>query len=954
MAPYDPRGRVNRALLVGMSEYDFTGPPHGVPGDLPAVKHNVIRMREVLERGGVFDEGEIRVAHSPSQDDFGGALHRAAQEAEGLLLLYFAGHGAIPSAADELHLQLRNARVVAEERTVFPGAETLTTVLTVLTTSRARRIVVILDCCFAGNAAWVLETFRERSRVLLLMSVQANNRIDAGDGRTPTPFTAELVALLGEETNDGVRLSELAERLRDRMAARGHRTMRGEPWVPLLKAENSVDVLLTRKRYGPMPWWGRMRIRYVRGTGPGGGPVRSGAGPDGSGSGGGPVTTTTPVVTPPPPPPPPPPPGGSGGGPPGGPSGARTRPWPLGLLAALLGRLRAVVSRTGNARPTGRPTDRGGTEDGTRGGTSGRGSGGRPAGGSGRSSGRRSALRVVLPAVFVAGLLGLGGYGLHGFIGADSAPCAPALELRLLTDPDLEETVRAAADAYVTSDENTTGDGCRRTGVTVYSAGSSDVVGALRSRTGAWHEPHDEDVNPQRDIGPQPDIWIPASRADADRAEDGRDTDAVATLEPDEEPLAYSPVVLAVPHAIGSEALNDRTGRTLTEMIDDLTARHGNAAVRRPDPEYTDVGLLATVGLYGAEARDVSRGERLVEQFGSPSPTAADLLCTLPGNDAVDDRTAALVPEFLLRSGVGCARTARSPRLAQYPEDVPGVEPVFVRVRWRNADRDEQDRDASVDGFRAWLTGEGGRAVFARQGFRAADSREPLDPDEVTEHGMLSAPTPLDESAGRDAMARALRAYQDAGGPGRVLFLLDSSGSMDDRWEGPSGAPGLLRQSLGGLGGRDEYGVWAVADIGGRAHETLLDLAPHRRADADRAVGTGARVRDAEADPYAALLAALDEMKSRGGGDGRPQLIVHITDDEDNDRLTGERLDEVLDRARTSRVPVTVVSLQNGGCDPDRADHRIADVSGGRCLDAGDDLGADLQDEVARAGTGEG
>lgn len=884
MIPYDPRERANRALLVGVSEYDFTDPPHGVPGDLPAVKHNVNRLREALERGGAFGEGEIRTSHSPSLDDFGEALHRAAQEAEGVLLLYFAGHGAIPSAADELYLQMRKARVVADEWTVFPGAERLTTLLTVLMASPAQRIVVILDCCFAGNAAWVLETFREKSRVLLLMSVQANNRIDAGDGRTPTPFTAELVRLLGEETDGGARLSDLADRLRERMTVLGHRTMRGEPWVPLLKAERRVDVLLTRKA-----------VRVTTD-----------------------VDLDLPVDDPGT--------GGSGGEHPGD----RTRLLLLGLLTAGLGRLRAFVSWIKDRTGTGGEA---GTDPGT---------------------GRRSIFRLVLPAVIVAGLLGFGGYALRGFFGAESAPCAPALELRVLTDPDLEATVRAAADAYLTSDGNTTGDGCRRTGVTVYSAGSSDVVGALRSQTGAWHEPHDEDLNPQRDIGPQPDIWIPASRADVDRAEDGRDTDAVATLEPDEEPLAYSPVVLAVPHAIGSEALQDRTGLTLTEMIDDLTARHENAAVHRPDPEHTDVGLLATIGLYGAQARDVSRGERLVAQFGSPSPTATDLLCTLPDDDAVDDRTAALVPEFLLRSGVGCGRTTRSPRLAQYPQDVPGVEPVLVRVRWRDADRDERARDASVDGFRDWLTGEGGRAVFARDGFRAADSREPLDPGAVNDHGMLSAPTPLDESAGRDAMARVLRAYQDAGGPGRVLFLLDSSGSMADRWEGPSGGPGLLRQSLRGLGGQDEYGVWAVADTGGRTYDTLLDLAAHRRPDAERAVAAGARVRDAEADPYAALLAAFDEMKGRGGDDGRPQLIVHITDGEDNDRLTGRRLDEVLDRAGTSLVPVTVVSLQSGGCDEDGPDHRIADASGGRCLDAGDDLGAALQDEVARAGTGEG
>ncbi|MGC3002926.1 substrate-binding domain-containing protein, partial [Streptomyces sp. G35A] len=562
---------------------------------------------------------------------------------------------------------------------------------------------------------------------------------------------------------------------------------------------------------------------------------------------------------------------------------------------------------------------------------------------------RRTVSRSVL-ALVAAGLLGLAVHLLAQLAGGDEAVCRPPLELRVLTDPDLEPTIRAAADAYLTSDDNTTGDGCRRTGVTVYSAGSSDVVAALRGQTGVWQQPRDEDTNPQRDIGPQPDVWIPASPADARRVEDGQDTDAVARLEPDEEPFAYSPVVLAVPQDLGSDALGARTGHPLNDLIDHLTERHEDAAVRRPDPEFTDVGLLATVGLYGADARTVARGEHRVGQPGPPSPTAAELLCTLPDDDAVDHRTAALVPEFLLRSGVGCDRTTRTPRYAQYPEDVPGVEPVFVRVRWHGADRDEDARDASADRFRDWLTGTRAEEVFGRAGFRSALTRDPLDED-ATVPGVLADPSPLDQSAGRDAMEGALRAYQEAGGPGRVLFLLDSSGSMARLWEGPSGAPGLLRQSLGGLGGQDEYGVWAVADTGGGSYETLLSLGPHRRADAERALGT-ARVRDAEADPYAALLAALGEMRDRGD-DRRPQLIVHLTDGEDNDRLTGDDLKAVLDRAGTAGVPVTAVSLESGGCDRGRPDRRIADASGGRCLDTGDDLGAALHDEVARTGTGE-
>ncbi|MEQ8145647.1 substrate-binding domain-containing protein [Streptomyces sp. OP7] len=880
MEPQDAGEPMDRALLIGVSEYDFTEPPDGVPNDLPAVRHNLTALREALVRGRVFAEQEIRTLPSPYLADTGRVLQRAAKEARGLLLVYFAGHGAIPSGGDELYLQMRDARVIAGEHTVFSGAEKFSDLMaTVLATSEATRIVVILDCCFAGNAARVWEHFEDKRRVAVLMSVQANHRIDAGDRRTPTPFTAELAALLGE--GGGIGLPALLGALRQRMAERGHRTLREDRWEPQLRADAGL------------------KVRLGKGEEPQGVPIPDPAEPD------------------PLPPGPVPPDHG-----PGGPDGS---PWPpRGGLPAVLAAWRRTRAESRERPDPGEPPPSG-----------------------------RPVLRFALPALLVLGLLGFGLYGPPGLAGGDGTHCAPPLELRLLTDPDLEATVRAAADAYLTSEGNTTDAGCRRTGVTVYSAGSSDVVGALRGHTGDWQEPRDDDVNPQRDVGPQPDVWIPASRADVDRVLDEQDTDAVAVLEREASPLAYSPVVLAVPQEIAADSLDGRTALSLTEMVRDLTARAPDAAVRRPDPEFTDSGLLATVGLYGAEGRAVGRGERLLDREGPPSPTAGELLCALPDDDAVDDRTAALVPEFLMRSGVACDSTTRNRRMAQYPDDVPGMEPVFVRVRWSGGDRDEADRDASVAAFHDWLSGAGGRAVFARYGFRSADTRELLYPDGASDLGMMYAPAPLDESAGRDAMERALRDYQAYGGPGRVLFLLDSSGSMADRWQGPSGGPGLLRQSLGGLGTADEYGVWAVADTGDGPYETLLGFGTHRTPDAQRAVDTRARVRDAAADPHAVLLAAFDEMERRRG-DGRPQLIVHITDGEHGERLSGGRLTEVLDRAAAGGPPVTVAVLGSGGCDPGRPDRRIADAGGGRCLDAGDDIGAALHDEIARTGTGEG
>ncbi|MGW3628964.1 VWA domain-containing protein [Streptomyces sp. NPDC005122] len=932
MDRFDPRGRVNRALLVGVSAYEFTRPEHrhGVPSPLPAVAHNLSLLAGALERGGVLGPDGITVAASPVLGEFRKELRTAVDAAEGLLLLYFAGHGAVPSAGDELWLQMRDAEVVRGGTAGFEGAAPFTNVLRILANSDAERIVVVLDCCNAGNAARVWEAVERpdaRRRVSVLMGVQANHRVDAGDGDTPTPFTARLVDLLTdgvEGQGDEVRFLALSEALRLYMSAH-HRTERGEPWEPQSRTENpAVDVLLAVRP----------------GATASGGETGAGAGRTSGATPAGPSVPPGPDV----------------------PVRLRIR----GLLAAAAGAVRAARTRVhpARARALTRPRSTGPAESRRPGRTA------RPRGP--WRSPRRRPRRTAAAGLAVA-VLGLTGYLVFGHGASGGSPCAPPLELRLLTDPDLESTVREAADTYLTSAANTTDDGCRRSGITVYGAGSAAVVAGLRDQSDPWQRPVGDEADPQRDIGPQPDIWIPATAATAARSRSTGLRRSYVSLEPDAAPFAYSPVVLSVPQEIAEASVADRTGDSLTGLRQKLTRRAASAEVRRPDPAYTDSALLATVGLYGTGTPDVSRAEESVDQTGPVSPTAGDLLCTLPDNADTDRGTAALVPEFLMVSGVGCDRTTRTLRMAEYPDDVPALAPLFVRVRWTGGDADGAARDDAVRSFHDWLTDRGGGdghgsgsgtgggrepggglAVFGKDGFRSPSGAHALLSSRVRDSGLIADPGPSAGAAGAGAMETALKRYRNANGPGRVLFLLDSSGSMADLWQGPGGAPGILKQSFAGLGDRDEYGVWSVASRGSRPYGEILAFGPHKRQDAERAVDRGAVVQDAEADPYGALRAALDTMDRKGRDDNRPELIVFLTDDEDNNRLTAhDHIDELLGPLHEKGVPVVMAALDSGGCAKDSPDRRMSEASGGRCLDTRGDLVADLRDEVARTGTGD-
>ncbi|MFJ4278347.1 substrate-binding domain-containing protein [Streptomyces massasporeus] len=867
MSRFDPRGKANRALLAGVSEYDHTAPdPQGVAGQLPAVRHNRTTLEDALHRGGVFGAGEVRTLASPAPDDFTGALRRACREARGLLLLYFAGHAVTSTSGSELHLQMRTARVLTGHG--LPGSVSFSQVLGELAESNAEQVVVILDCCYAGNAAGIWHRFddpkRKKHKILLLMSVQPNRCILGGDADVATPFTRELTQAL--DAGGEVWLSGLYAAVKERMAAAKYRAEDDDPQRPQALAP---------------PWDPEADVLLAAGPGP--------------------------MVTDP------------------DSSGGSRSTWLRGLHA----RARKTGARKAGARKAGARK--------------------------GRARKRPAPSGRIASAVLLALLATLaGGYGILALTG-ESAPCGPSLELRVLTDPDLEPVIRAAADAYVTSDANTTGDGCRRSGVTVNSAGAVAVVTALGERTDAWQQPREDD-NPQRDIGPQPDVWIPATRADVDRVTSAaaREDRVFARLEPQDGPLAYSPVVLAVPKERG--AALDPTGRSLAELTSDLEQADATTELHRSDPESTDSALLATMGLYGDEpgargAADARAAELRLARTARPEPSAARLLCTLPGDHAVDGRSAALVPEFLLKTGIGCHPATRVPRIAAYPDDVPGLEPAFVRVRWEDGDRDAEARDDAVDRFRTWLTGTDGRAVLGEHGFRSATGERGLLDAGSAPEGLVESVRPA-RRADPSTMRRALERYGNAHGPGRVLFLLDSSGSMAGRWDGSSGGPGILKQTLPGLGGEDEYGVWAVHGTGDRTHTELLPFGTHERSAAEHALDK-AEVRDAEADPPGALRDALEFMRERGSDDERPQLIVHLTDGEDDGRLAGKALEDVVDRARDAGVPVAMVSLSSSGCDQGRPAPRVAEAGRGRCLDVGDDLVPALHDEVARTGMGE-
>ncbi|ALG10196.1 caspase, EACC1-associated type [Kibdelosporangium phytohabitans] len=135
----------SRAVLIGVSAYEYPEFPA-----IPAARNSVEQMRELLTDPALcgWPADWIEPIVNPlSANHLAGQLTDLAEATTGVLLLYYAGHGTLAPRGD-LCLTVTSTRSDRPKITGLPWE----TVAELLRASPARVRIVILDCCFAGQA----------------------------------------------------------------------------------------------------------------------------------------------------------------------------------------------------------------------------------------------------------------------------------------------------------------------------------------------------------------------------------------------------------------------------------------------------------------------------------------------------------------------------------------------------------------------------------------------------------------------------------------------------------------------------------------------------------------------------------------------------------------------------------------------------------------------------------
>ncbi|MEU5769737.1 caspase family protein [Streptomyces asoensis] len=244
-----PDPLTSRAVLIGVDSYRTMD-------DLPAVANNVRHLAALLADEDVWGlpSEHIAVLANPShKDEVLDAVHAAAQRAEDLLLVYYAGHGLLSLDA-ELHLALPHT----DAERLYRGVPYDDVRELVVRTGRARGRVVILDCCYSGTAltghmgaAYGIadRTMAEGSYV---MTATAETKpAMAPPGERYTAFTGALLRVIEEGVPNGpgfLTTEAVFDAVRDRIAARGRLP------VPQRRSRNDGHaIVLVRNRRRPAP-----------------------------------------------------------------------------------------------------------------------------------------------------------------------------------------------------------------------------------------------------------------------------------------------------------------------------------------------------------------------------------------------------------------------------------------------------------------------------------------------------------------------------------------------------------------------------------------------------------------------------------------------------------------------------------------------------------------------------
>jgi hypothetical protein len=491
--------------------------------------------------------------------------------------------------------------------------------------------------------------------------------------------------------------------------------------------------------------------------------------------------------------------------------------------------------------------------------------------------------------------------------------CAATTQVDLAVDPALAEPLARTVEQSVQPALK-----CVKLAMSVRP--SAEVAAEISRRSG------------QGLAGSLPDLWLPASRMWLAVA---RSTEVGTKRLTGEFPtVARSPVVVAVNAARANDVHWPAQGPPIAALLD----ANSDTSVALNDPSHDTAGLatLLQVGASapkGGEAAAMVNFARRVRVPGGGNAldaVAAGKLQAVPTTE-----------RDVIAHNQGATSDAQVAAYGGADPPVADVPLVTIQSTGQETGAAKAALSQASNALRDALLSGSGQSQLEAAGFRGRNGG--LDPQFSPVRPLNAARLPAWSTPDDKAVRSAIHAWSALGRRGRVLVVVDSSGSMAGTLPGSSATKsGLAKKALSAvvsaIAPDSDMGLWTFTASRKRDYRVLVPLGP-----ADGRVGKSSRrqalltaIRSVRPVPnggtglYDTTLAAF-RAASHNYAYGRLNAVMVITDgvNQDPGSLSLNQLLTDLRREFDGIKPVRIITVAYGA-DADLAVlKRIADVTGG-------------------------
>jgi hypothetical protein len=520
-----------------------------------------------------------------------------------------------------------------------------------------------------------------------------------------------------------------------------------------------------------------------------------------------------------------------------------------------------------------------------------------------------------------------GSWGGYRLLSQES--CADPVRLSVAVAPELEPVVTATTQQWTATKPKING---KCVALSVTAADPADITAAIAGQ----HQATLTGVGQAAGQVRVPDVWIADSSTWLQRLRaGGRDW-----VPADTPSIARSPVVLAMPQPAAATLGWPNKKLTWADVLNKLAA---GAKLKSGivDPNRDAAGLSGLVALSAAANAAGPKGQEatvagLRALAGGRAALRADLLTRFPRGADVGSLASGLAAAPLSEQAV-MAYNAGQPPVPLAPVYLepapPALDYPYTVLPTTNA-----DTTSAAQALLITLDGGTYRDSLARQGLRAADGT--AGTGFTAAKGAPAGPLPPGAAPDPAVIEKLLSSWTALTAPGRMLAVLDVSGSMAAPVPTAGNATReqvaveAARRGLTLLDDTWAVGLWVFSTKldAGNDYRQVVPIGPLSSQRQDLLDGLGGiRVKpNGGTGLYNTVLAAYKTVQA-SWDPGRVNSVVLFTDgkNEDAPGLTLDQVVDALTKAKDPARPVEVVALGIGNQVSETELKRITDATGG-------------------------